>query len=161
MDRRSFLGFCGVAAAVSVVGCSGRSTEDSDPSSSGENSPTKPTTPTATEKDLPRPYTKGPAHVLWAYWVQEAPSDIEPHPSDEPPVSDHDVVHTVFDDALEQGVQEALDDTGRGNDVFWEVSESTLYEIEYAFDDIEGNGERPQYFKHDGEVVALKFDVPD
>lgn len=158
MKRRSFLGVCGVAAAVSVGGCSGRSTEDSDPASSVENSPTETTTPTATEEDLPRPYTQGPAHLLWAYWVDEAPSDIDPYPSDEPPVSDHDVVHTVFDDALEHIEQ---DDSGQGNDVFWEVSESTFYEIEYAFDDIEGNGDRPLYFEHKGEVIALKFDVPD
>lgn len=93
--------------------------------------------------------------------MQEAPSDIEPYPSDEPPVSDYDVVHTVFDNALEQGQREASDDTERGNDVFWEVGESTFYEIEHAFDDIEGNGERPQYFDRDGEAVALRFDVPD
>lgn len=158
MKRRSFLGVFGVAAAVSVGGCSGGSTEDSDPNSPGENSPTETSTPTATEEDLPRPYTQGPAHLLWAYWVDEAPSDIDPYPSDEPPVSDHDVVHTVFDDALEHIEQ---DDSGRGNGVFWEVSESTFYEIEYAFDDIEGNGDRPLYFEHKGEVIALKFDVPD
>lgn len=156
-NRRAFL-VATCAAAASIAGCNGRFEEDDDRPPATDSTPTKTETPTATEDDLPRPYTKGPAHLLWAYWVQDVPSDIEPYPSDEPPVADYEVVHTVFDDALEQGEQ---DDSGRGHDVLWEVSESTFWEVEYEFEDLEGNGDRPQYFEHDGRVVALKFDVPD
>ena len=161
MNRRPFLVAAGLAGSVSVAGCSGRSDEDSNRTPTEDSTPTKTDTPTATEEDLPRPYTKGPAHLLSAYWVQEVPSDIEPYPSDEPPVIDYDVVHTIFDDAVEQDKLDSSNESTRGKAVYWEVSEATFYGIEYDFEDIEGNGEQQQYFNHDGEIVVLKFVIAD
>jgi hypothetical protein len=122
-----------------LAGCSNNSDGEETPTPTGNATRDPTETATDSKADLPQPYTSGPgAYLLIAQWIEQAPEDIDPYPSTESPVSDYEVVLTVFDEANEQYERDTPeesplrdDQSTRGERVTWEVSEEAFYEMEY------------------------------
>lgn len=110
---------------------------------------------------------------LLARWVKEAPPDVTPRPSDEPPVSDFEAVLEVFDRAANQPESDPPDGSQShvryGGGVSEQITAEKKEEIECAFSDIEeykSSSQDPyyptgRYFDHVDTIIALQLDRPD
>ena len=159
MRRRALLSLC----AVVTVGCVGSQSPNND---APQNSTTDGDHDESTRENIRNWY-------LLARWVEEAPTDVTPRPSDEPPASDFEVVLEVFDRAADRPESDPPDDSQRhvsyGGGVSKQISTKTKEEIEREFSDIEEYKSYSRdlyyptgrYFDHEGTIIALQISRPD
>lgn len=110
---------------------------------------------------------------LLAKWVEEAPPDVTPHPSDESPASNFDIVLELFDKAADEPESDTHDDpqpaVSFGESRSTEITEETKEDIEREFADIEEYKSSSsdeyypsgRYFDHDGTIITLDIARPD
>lgn len=101
---------------------------------------------------------------LSARWVEEAPDDIDPYPSDKQPVAYYTVVLELFEEAVEQDEWQPPDDRTPHSDIMAgepvsvTISQEKEQELRGEFSDlgIQGGEEYPgMYFNHDGTIIVL------
>lgn len=163
-DRRSVLGLC-AAALSGLAGCFDGLGRDADEAgSAGEPSTAAPAAAEAPPPDgavTPPDDPGGP--VLAAWWVEYAPGDADVSPSDEPPVSEHDVLLGLFDEAVEQRrVGETAYGAAHGAGVYDSPSEATYEELSTVLAEKRTPDERPYlFFEHGDSIVRLLMTVDD
>lgn len=151
--------------AVGLTGCISELRNADNPF----QSPTETQSADSTQDENPRP--TGPEDVdydpggprLLARWVGEATADVEVHPSDEPPVSDYDVVIGLFEDAVTKPSAGETDyGAVRGQGVDTGVSEETYEALSNALEEVETSEESiGRFFEHDDTIIQFLLFVDD
>jgi hypothetical protein len=162
MNRRAVV--IGIGTAF-TAGCIGNTDIPNRKSDGEDEEPTEAGIPDST-------YTPNRQPVADARWVEEAPDELDPQSTSEPPIAEYDSILKLFDRAIEQEEWEPPEDRddqhtpdkSAGEPVSRGLNEETYESLQDDLEDYEywDDGDYPgRYFDHKGTIVALDVGKPE